>query len=194
MPSFSSQLQLSTTAANNNIVLADIDRIKGAFKIYTSTELNSTSVNYFSNGQIVYVSDSGSLYKATVTPADFVNSFEDTVSFSAFSFNSGSFVSASFDDSTSTLWFFGEVVDGSMRISQSVDLSGLGGGGGATGDITAVFTGDGLTGGASSGNVILELVPGKGITVNSATGINVSTGSLHFVEGVQKVNLDGGII
>ena len=71
MPSFSSKLQLSSTAQSNNIVLADVDRIKGAFKTYVSAStMNSTSVNYFSDGQIVYVEDSGSLFKATVTPAD----------------------------------------------------------------------------------------------------------------------------
>ena len=195
MPSFSSKLQLSSTAQSNDIVLADIDRIKGAFKIYTSSELSSTSVNYFSDGQIVYVSDSGSLYKATVTAANFIDTFTDSVSFSAFSFNSGSFVSASFDSGTSTLTLFGEVVEGSIRVSSSIDLSSLsGGGGGGSGDITAVFTSDeGIIGGASSGNVVLELDPGDGITVSSR-GINLSTGSVHFTEGVQKVNLDGGTI
>ena len=195
MPSFSSKVQLSSTAQSNNIVLADVDRIKGAFKVYTSTALNSTSVNYFADGQIVYVSDSGSLFKANVTPANPPITFEDTVSFSAFSFNSGSFVSASFNSSTSALTLFGENVPGSTRVSMSVDLSSLeGGGGGGSGDITAVFTSDeGITGGASSGNVVLELDPGDGIVVNS-NGINVSTGSNHFTEGVQKINLDGGLL
>ena len=195
MPNFSSKLQLSTTAKSGNIVFADIDNIKGAFKVYTSTALNSTSVNYFSDGQIVYVSDSGSLYKANVIPADYINILEDTVSFSAFSFNSGSFVSASFDSGTSALTLFGENVPGSTRVSMSVDLSSLeGGGGGGSGDITAVFTSDeGITGGASSGNVVLELQAGGGISLNSS-GINVNTGSNHFTEGVQKINLDGGLI
>ena len=45
MPSFSSKLQLSSTAQSNNIVLADVDRIKGAFKTYVSAStMNSTSV------------------------------------------------------------------------------------------------------------------------------------------------------
>lgn len=195
MPSYSSKLQLSSTAQSNNIVLADIDKIKGAFKVYTSTALNSESVNYFADGQIVYVEDSGSLYKANVSPANPPTTFVDSVTFSPFSFDSGSFVSASFNSSSSTLTLFGQDLAGSTRVSQSIDLSSLeGGGGGGGGDITAVFTSDeGITGGASSGNVVLELTAGNGVQLNSS-GINVNTGSTHFVEGVQKINLDGGLI
>ena len=122
-----------------------------------------------------------------------LHTFEDTVTFAEFSFNSGSFTSASFDG-TATLTLFGQNLEGSDQVSMSVDLSALtgsGGGGGGSGDITAVFTSDeGITGGASSGNVVLELDPGDGIVLNSS-GINVSTGSTHFVSGVQKVEIDG---
>ena len=198
MPSFSSKVQLSNAATGSNIVLADVDRIKGAFKVYTSTVLNATSVNYFSDGQIVYVSDSGSLFKATVTPANPPSSFVDSVAFTEFSFNSGSFVSASFDG-VKMLTFFGEDVDGSTRISMSVDLSeltGSGGGGGGSGDITRVTAGTGVLGGGPSGDVIVSFdsgsVAGLGLSASAGT-LLVNTGSSHFTDGVGE-QLDGGEI
>jgi len=194
MPFIGERLGLTTAVKNaGTTALLNVDFVKGAFKIYASTDLVGISPNLFSDNQIIYVQDSGSLYKADVVPANFIDTFEDTVTFAEFSFNSGSFTSASFDG-TATLTLFGQNLEGSDQISMSVDLSALtgsGGGGGGSGDITAVFTSDeGITGGASSGNVVLELDPGDGIVLNS-NGINVSTGSTHFVSGVQKVEIDG---
>lgn len=190
MPSISSKLSLTSAAITANTALSDVDYIRGAFKVYSSSDLSGISPNYFSDGQIIYVEDSGSLYKANVQIADFISVFEDSVSFSAWSFDSGSFVSASYNEATAQLTFFGQNIEGSNRVSMSVDLSSLtGSGGGGSGDITAVFAGDGLSGGASSGTAILEVDAGNGISL--VGGVSIDTGSGHFVGGVQKVEIDG---
>ena len=192
MPNLGEKLGLTSGAITAKTALADIDYIRGAFKVYASSDLVGISPNYFSDKQIIYVKDSGSLYQADVVLADFITVFEDSVTFRAWSFDSGSFVSASYNEATAQLTFFGQDIENSTRVSMSVDLSqltGSGGGGGGSGDITAVFAGDGLTGGASSGNATLEVDAGLGI--NLVGGVNVDTGSNHFIGGVQKVEIDG---
>ena len=197
MPSFSSRVQLTNAATGSNIVLADVQRIKGAFKTYISASvMNATSVNYFSDKQILGVEDSGSLFQATVTPADYISTFVDTVSFKPLSYITGSFVSASFDG-VKTLTLFGQELSGSDQISMSVDLSALtgsGGGGGGSGDITAVTAGSGILGGGASGDVVIGVdsgsLAGLGLTTGSGN-IGLDTGSTHFQRGVQTTELDG---
>ena len=54
-----------------------------------------------------------------------------------------------------------------------------------TGDIAAVFAGDGLTGGGSAGSVVLDVVFGKGIVPNSPD-VSLDTGSTHFTTAVDS--------
>jgi len=187
MPAISSKLTLTSAASNAGTALADADLIKGVF--YTVAEYNdlaSIPIARISDKQLVWVEDAASVYQATVTLADYIVAFTDSVSWSEF--------------------------------------SGFGGGGGAgSGDITAVIASDGLLGGAFTGTATLRVGQGDGIitgsdsisvrahdgiTVDSdgvsvtagtgiivdSNGVSFSTGSVHFTEGVQKTNLDGGDI
>ena len=90
MPLFSDQLELNSAASASGTPLADIVAIKGAFKVYPTYEgLTSVPVSLCSNGQIVWVEDAESLYKATVTFADYITTFEDTVTWAEFNFPGG---------------------------------------------------------------------------------------------------------
>ena len=84
MPFFPGQVGLNDSAKAGNIILAEVERIKGAFKIYTSADAQATSPNYFSDGQIIYLSDSASLSVALKNwpPVSFEMSFKVSISIS----------------------------------------------------------------------------------------------------------------
>ena len=87
MPLFTSKVELTNAASSSKIVLADVDLIKGAFKVYPSlSTIQGESLNYFADKQIVMAGNTSRLYQATITPADFITVFEDSASFTEFTF------------------------------------------------------------------------------------------------------------
>lgn len=68
------------------------------------------------------------------------------------------------------------------------EFTGFSGGGSGTGDITAVLSGNGLTGGATSGIANLAVGAGDGITT-SADAVSLNTGSQHFISGVIDLSI-----
>jgi hypothetical protein len=87
MPLFTSKVELTNAASSSKIVLADIDLIKGAFKVYPSlSTIQGESLNYFADKQVVMAGNTSRLYQATITPADFITVFEDSASFTEFTF------------------------------------------------------------------------------------------------------------
>ena len=88
MPSFSSKLVLTSAASSSKLIpLADVDLIKGAFKVYPNLgTLQNENVTFFTDKQVVMTGDTGRLYQATVTLSDFITVFEDSASFTEFTF------------------------------------------------------------------------------------------------------------
>ena len=67
MPFIGERLGLtSAVSASGTTALLNVDFVKGAFKVYESKTLVGISPNLFADNQIIFVEDSGSLYKADV--------------------------------------------------------------------------------------------------------------------------------
>jgi hypothetical protein len=81
------------TIINSNTASIEIKspyEVGGLFRLYDNyTTLTETSVNYFTDGQIVYVKDTNTLYQSTITYADFVNTFTDTIVWNIYTFAIG---------------------------------------------------------------------------------------------------------
>lgn len=102
------------TIINSNTASIDIKspyEVGGLFRIYNNyTTLISSSVSYFTDGQIVYIKDTNTLYQADITYADFINTFTDTITWNTYTFaigdssvNAGSGLSKSVSSGITTL-------------------------------------------------------------------------------------------
>jgi len=172
MPSFSSKVQLTSAAQSSGIALADIQYIKGAFyTVAAYDDLDDIPINRVSDKQLVWVEDAESVYQATVTQPDYMNTFEPTVSWSEFS------------------GFGGGGGSGTGDITAVIASDGLIGGAFSGTATIKVGQGDGIITGSDS----ISVRASDGIIVNSS-GVSLDTGSAHFAGGVQKTEIDGGNI
>lgn len=127
------EIQISGSGAplrviNSNTASIDIKspyEVGGLFRIYDNYGLlTSASVNYFTDGQIVYVKNTNSLYQADITFADFVTTFTDTITWNSYTFaigdssvNSGNGLSKSVSSGITTL----TLDTGSLHFQQGVE-------------------------------------------------------------------------
>jgi hypothetical protein len=81
------------TITNSNTASIEIKspyEVGGLFRIYNNYEtLISSSVSYFTDGQIVYVKDTNTLYQSEITYADFTTTFTDTIDWNTYTFAIG---------------------------------------------------------------------------------------------------------
>jgi hypothetical protein len=92
------KIEISGSGIDVNIVNSNTASIEikspyevgGLFRIYENYEsLVSSSVNYFTDGQIVYVKDNNTLYQSEITYADFSSSFTDSIVWNTYTFAIG---------------------------------------------------------------------------------------------------------
>ena len=189
MPLFSSKLELTSAASGSGVALADVQFIRGAFRTVANLgELNNIPVTQIQDDQRVWVEAESSTYQATVTLADYVNTFADSVSWSTFSgFGSGG--------GASSIGELTDVTTGSLSNGQVLQYNSSTGKWEAstvsgTGDISAVFAGDGLSGGGTAGSVSLDVDPGLGIALTT-DGVTIDTGSSHFIDAISNLSTSG---
>jgi len=167
-----------------------IDFVQGGWiTVPSASNMIALSHTRVAEGQVVYVEHTNALYKgsffeAFVTPG--YSGFSNSQSFAPFTWpgsgggGGGSSTIGSLTDVTTGSLSNGQVLqwNASTNKWEASNVSG-------TGDISAVFAGDGLTGGGSAGSVVLDVDAGNGIVINTE-GISLDTGSTHFNNAVDS--------
>ena len=222
MPLFSSKLELTSAASGSGIAIADVNFIRGAFRTVANTgELNNIPVTQTSNGQIVWVEGESATYQATVTLADYINTTEDTVSWSVFTgFGSGGGGSADYSAlsnipngivsssaqittaiSSGDLDMDGNRVLFSNLYSQLADLPSASEYHGMFAHVHATGKAYFAHGGnwvelanAGSGGDITSVVAGSGLSGGGTSNdvtVTLDTGSSHFIDAIAGLSNSG---
>ena len=90
MPTFTSQIVLSSGAESSGTAGIDNSLVKGALKSFaTFTALTDEPIDRLKSGQLVFVSNTSTWYEVTITQPDFVTLFSPSASFATFSSFSG---------------------------------------------------------------------------------------------------------
>ena len=80
---FNGSVNLASLSGSNQTV--DIEDVKGSFyNVATLADLNNISSGLISDGQIVWVEGESATYQATITPADYITTFVDTITWDEF--------------------------------------------------------------------------------------------------------------
>lgn len=174
--------------SGNSGAFTKIEFVQGGWiTLPSASDMIALDPSRVAEGQIVYVQHENELYKgsffeAFVTPG--YSGFSNSQSFASFSWpgGGGSSTLAGLTDVSSSVASAsnGQVLayDSTAGVWKPQSVSG-------TGDISAVFAGDGLSGGGSAGSVVLDVDPGNGINIDTE-GVSLDTGSSHFTTAVDS--------
>jgi hypothetical protein len=176
--------------SGNSGAFTKIDFVQGGWiTVPSASNMIALDPTRVAEGQIVYVEHTNALYKgsffeAFVTPG--YSGFSNSQSFAPFTWpgggGGGSSTLAGLTDVSSSVASAsnGQVLayDSTAGVWKPQSVSG-------TGDISAVFAGDGLSGGGSAGSVVIDVDAGNGIVLNTE-GVSLDTGSSHFTTAVDS--------